>query len=76
MESNIQGHGIFTKGRDGRLFDSLENHGGRLELFSSGRRNNANIGTCINKKTSTSSMISDIKQATGNGRASWTCHYY
>ena len=74
-KSDIQSHGFFTEGRDGGFVDSLENHGGRLALFSSGRRNNANIGACINEETSTSSTIGDIEQATGNGKASWTCRH-
>ena len=46
-ESDIQGHGFFTEGRDGRFIYSLENHGGRLAHFSSRRRKNTNIGACI-----------------------------
>ena len=75
-ESSIQGHGFFNRGKNGRFVDSLESHGDRLVLFNSARRNNANIGICINEETSTSSMISDIKQEAGNGRANWTCHRY
>ena len=74
-ESDIQGYGFFIEGRDGRFIDSLENHGGRLALFSSRRRKNTNIGSCINQETGTSSTISDIKQATGNGGGSWTCRH-
>ena len=74
-ESDIQGHGFFTEGRDGRFIYSLENHGGRLALFSSRRRKNTNIGACIDQETGTGSKISDIKQATGNGGASWTCRH-
>ena len=60
-KSDIQGHGFITKSRDGRFVDSLENHGGRVTLFSSRRGKNTDISASINEETSTSSTVGDVK---------------
>ena len=60
-KSDIQGHGFFSKSRDGRIVDSLENHGGRFTFFSSRRGKNTDISAGINEETSTSSTVGDLK---------------